>query len=99
MTVLWTLTPEQTRRIPFGGYWHGALCTWACNNGLDPDNIVAAHPVTVEEVDGERVIRYRRFLRNEAGRIRIDVKRDMPESVEETMPLLVDPPQLPAETT
>lgn len=99
MTVLWTLTPKQTSVMPVGGYWHGTLCKWACDNGLEPEDIVAAYPVTVEEVDGRRVIRYRRFLRDEDGRIRIDVEREEPESVEELAPLLVDPPTLPASTT
>jgi aminoglycoside phosphotransferase (APT) family kinase protein len=97
MTVLWTLTSDQMRAAWSIPDLQESLMRWARDNGLEPNDISAYHPLTVEEADGDRVIRYHRWLRNESGHHFLD--GDEPASVEELAPLLVDLPTLPASTT
>jgi hypothetical protein len=94
VTVLWTLTPEQIRVALSDRDLYGSLLQWVRDNDIDPDHVSAQHAVTVEEVDGGRVIRYTRQLRNEAGNRYLAEDGELAVA-DDVAPLLVDPPTLP----
>jgi hypothetical protein len=49
-----------------------ALCRWLTANGIDP-NVVPLHTsLSIDEVDGSRVIRYEEFVLTEDGRKQVD---------------------------
>jgi hypothetical protein len=94
VTVVWTLTPAQIEVAWDDPDRLGALLEWTRANGIDPNYVSPRHPVTVEDIDGERVIRYTRQLRDEAGRKYLDGNDEL-AVVEDTARMLVDPPTLP----
>jgi hypothetical protein len=95
VTVLWTLTPAQIEAALRDHDLYESLLQWVRSNGIDPNYVSPRHPVTVEDIDGERVIRYTRQLRDEAGRKYLDGNDEL-AVVEDSARLLVDPPTLPA---
>ncbi|WP_039942950.1 hypothetical protein [Streptomyces himastatinicus] len=69
-----------------------ALQDWLGANGLDPRDVDRA-PITIEQRDGQRVIRYTAFLRAEDGCKYRDPVTDRTAREERTVPLLVEPPE------
>ncbi|MFE7780347.1 hypothetical protein [Streptomyces nigrescens] len=75
------------------------LCDWLDDNGINDnginDNDVTVHdPLTVETLpDGQRIIRYTVYLRNEDGHRYVDPDDpDQAAREERTVPLVVEPP-------
>lgn len=66
---------------------------WLSNNGIDPSE-VTEQPVTVETLDnGQRIIRYTVYLRDETGHRYVDPKdRNRAAQEERTTPLAAEPP-------
>jgi hypothetical protein len=94
VTVLWMLTPAQIEAALRDHDLYESLLQWVRDNDIDPDHVSSRHPVTVEDIDGERVIRYTRQLRNDAGRKYLDGNDEL-AVVEDSARLQVDPPTLP----
>ena len=69
-----------------------ALQAWLRANGLDPRDVDLA-PITVEQQDGRRVIRYTAALRDAAGYRYRDPVTDGAAREERVVPLVVEPPQ------
>ncbi|MFI0822250.1 hypothetical protein ACH4TX_42245 [Streptomyces sp. NPDC021098] len=69
-----------------------ALQDWLRANGLDPRDVDRA-PITAEQQDGKRVIRYTAFLRDADGYLYRDPVTDRTAREERTVPLLVEPPE------
>lgn len=68
------------------------ICDWLSNHGIAP-NEVAEQPVTVETIDGQRIIRYTVYLRNKTGHRYVDPKSKHQAAREErTTPLVTEPP-------
>lgn len=74
-------------------------CDWARANGLDPKEVEACNGdviLTVEEIDGQKMIRYQKFVRNEAGNVEIVfgtvAEGDTLRTVEQLAPLVVPMP-------
>ena len=82
---------EQWDRILQAGQLP-ALQDWLRANGLDPRDVDLA-PITVEQQDGRRMIRYTAALRDAAGYRYRDPVTDGAAREERTVPLLVQPPQ------
>jgi hypothetical protein len=76
------LTPDQV----------SALQDWLRANGLDPRDVDRA-PITAEQQDGQRVIRYTAFLRDTDGYLYRDPVTDRAAREERTVPLVVEPPE------
>lgn len=75
-----------------------ATCDWVRANGLDPKEVAACVGeviLTVEEVNGERIIRYQRFVRSATGGIQVDPRAtvDRVWTEEVTVPLVVPMPE------
>ena len=83
--------PSQWARIVAAGQLP-ALHDWLRANGLDPRDVDLA-PITVEQRDGRRVIRYTAALRDAAGYRYRDPVTDGAAREERVVPLVVEPPQ------
>lgn len=69
-----------------------ALHAWLRANGLEPRDVDRA-PITVEQQDGQAVIRYTAFLRDGDGHLYRDPVTDGAAREERTVPLIVEPPE------
>lgn len=66
---------------------------WLHANGIDPDDVARDTPITIETVDGQRVLRYTAFLVDETGHKYVDPDDPHQAAQEErTAPLVVEPP-------
>lgn len=68
-----------------------ALHDWLRANGLEPRDVDRA-PITVEQQDGQAVIRYTAFLRGQDGHLYRDPVTDGAAREQRTVPLVVEPP-------
>ena len=83
--------PDQWRRVLDLGQLP-ALQDWLRANGLDPRCVDKA-PITVEQQDGQAVIRHTAFLRDGDGHLYRDPVTDGTAREERTVPLVVEPPE------
>lgn len=67
---------------------------WLSNNSIDPSDVAAEQPVTVETLDnGQRIIRYTVYLRDETGHRYADPQMSNQAAREQrTTPLVAEPP-------
>jgi hypothetical protein len=84
--TLWGLHVSQGR-APEISYWAAA-------NALAPEDVSVNHDITIEDSSDGRVIHYRAYLRNSAGRKHVDPAGSGEALTEErVVPLVVEPPE------
>ncbi|MFD8384312.1 hypothetical protein ACFV2X_38320 [Streptomyces sp. NPDC059679] len=70
-----------------------ALQDWLRANGIEPENVDRTEPITIEQRDGQPVIRCTVFLLTADGHKYRDPVTDGAAREERTVPLLVEPPE------
>lgn len=69
-----------------------ALCEWLTANGITPDTVPMDGDLTIDTVDGQRVIRYEALVRDADGRLMLNDRGDNAAMERRIVPLLVEPP-------
>ena len=66
---------------------------WLTANGIDPSDVPQDTTLVIETIDGQRVLRYDVYLRNEVGSKDVDPNDpDQAAREERTTRLIVEPP-------
>lgn len=68
------------------------LCDWLTANHIRPGEVPIRGDLTIDTVDGQRVIRYEAMLSSADGRLMLDDRGEDVAIERRTMPLLVEPP-------
>jgi hypothetical protein len=68
------------------------LCDWLTANHIDPDAVPVHGDLTIDTVDGQRVIRYEAMLHSPDGRPMLDDRGEDVAIERRVVPLLVEPP-------
>mgnify|MGYP001600438197 CR=1 FL=1 len=67
------------------------LCDWARANSLNPSDVAADEPITIEDTPDGRVIRCHVYMTDGSGN-KLKPQGGGPEIQERTTPLVVEPP-------
>jgi hypothetical protein len=80
-------TPDQMYRMPDAE--RAQAMAWIRANGLDPEDISIDGPISLDEVDGQPVIRYHAFVRTTEGKKQHRPDCDAVWLEERTTPLII----------
>jgi hypothetical protein len=91
VAILWRFVPSASQALTRD---HDGVLAWLRANDIDPRQVSATGQITVEDIDGEKLIRLRGRVRDDDGKLVNAPGRNEVLTVERLVPLKVDPPIL-----